>query len=488
MSTFKRSLGEPPFQELPEEAVEQLYRLVSDWQIISDLSQADLLLWLPNRYDGMSCAAHCRPATGPTVHLDDVIGLNLPATRLSLLEQVLLKGEIIENPVHRWTGMNTVSEVLVPVPFAGRNIGVLAIETNLAFQVGEIGGEGWFKAVSRTLWKMVAAGDFPFEVTPTTGKHGNPRVADGALMLDSEGVAEHCSPNGISAFKRLGFHNQLYGAKLSDSVLPLLEKGNVIDEDLSTVLWGRSSALAEIDVRGVDLTIRSLPLVEEGERIGALLLCRDVTEKRHREKELLSKDATIREVHHRVKNNLQTVSALLRLQARRSDNTVVQEALSQAERRISIIAMVHEALSHTVDETVSFDDTFRKLLALVATAASSDHFVETRFLGSFGTLGADAASALGLVLTELVTNAIEHGLEGRGGVVEVEAHRDDDNETLVVTVTDDGHGLAGNSVGSGLGTQIVQTLVKTELVGTVQWENREPPASGTIVRLTATKL
>ena len=72
--------------------------------------------------------------------------------------------------------------------------------------------------------------------------------------------------------------------------------------------------------------------------------------------------------------------------------------------------------------------------------------------------------------------------------VEVEAHRDDHNETLVVTVTDDGHGLTGNSVGSGLGTQIVQTLVKTELVGTVQWENREPPASGTIVRLTATKL
>lgn len=468
--------------------MEQLYRFVSDWQLLSDLSQADLLLWLPNRYNGMSCAAHCRPATGPTVHLDDVIGLNLPATRLPLLEQVLLKGEITENPVRRWTGMNTVSELLVPVPFEGRNLGVLAIETNLAFQVGEIGGEGWFKAVSRTLCKMVAAGEFPFEKTPTTGKHGNPRVADGALMLDDNGIVEYSSPNASSAFRRLGFSGQLYGVKLVESVMPLLEKGTAVDEELYTVLRGRSSSLAEIDVHGVDLTIRSIPLIEEGERLGALLLCRDVTEKRHREKELLTKDATIREVHHRVKNNLQTVSALLRLQARRSDNQVVRDALSQAERRISIIAMVHEALSHTVDESVPFDETFRKLLALVATAASSDHFVETRFVGSFGNLGADAASALGLVLTELVTNAIEHGLEGRGGSVEVEANRDYDSDTLVVTVTDDGHGLEGDSVGSGLGTQIVQTLVSTELVGTVRWERREPPATGTVVRLTATKL
>lgn len=486
MSTFNRELGEAPFKPLPEAAVEHLYRLVGDWQIISDLSQADLLLWLENRYDGFSCAAHCRPATGPTVHLDDVIGFSLPSTRQPLMEEALISGKIVENPVHRWTGMNTVSEILVPVPFQGKPVGVVAIETNLAFQVGEIGGEGWFKPVARQLREMMAIGEFPYETTPTVSNHGNPRVADGALLLDSEGRVEHASPNAISAFKRLGFSRPLHGEILAEVVTPLVATGSTVDETLAVVLMGRASWVTEVEVRGVSMTIRALPLKRDGKRTGALLLTRDVTEKRVREKQLLSKDATIREVHHRVKNNLQTVSAVLRLQARRSDNDTVKEALAEAERRISIIATVHESLSQTVDESVAFDETFGKLLALVATAASEDHFVETKFAGSFGTLGADAAAALGVVLSELVTNAIEHGLKGRSGTVTVNAKRSEDE--LVVTVTDDGIGTDQESIGGGLGTQIVKTLVSTELGGSVQWERRVAPDVGTVVHLVATRL
>ena len=69
------------------------------------------------------------------------------------------------------------------------------------------------------------------------------------------------------------------------------------------------------------LIVRSIPLRAPGEHIGALVLVRDVTDLRRRDRELVTKDATIREIHHRVKNNLQTVAALLRLQARRIDVT-----------------------------------------------------------------------------------------------------------------------------------------------------------------------
>ena len=65
------------------------------------------------------------------------------------------------------------------------------------------------------------------------------------------------------------------------------------------------------------MQLRTIPLIVDGVAAGALILLRDVTELRHRERELITKDATIREIHHRVKNNLQTVAALLRLQARR---------------------------------------------------------------------------------------------------------------------------------------------------------------------------
>lgn len=473
-----------PFLPVSVSCTEQLNRLVGDWQILSDLSQGDLLLWMPNRFGGFSCAAHCRPATGPTVHLDDVIGLELPSTRQALLEEVMHTGEIIENPVHRWTGMNTVSEVLVPIHFEGRSVGVLGVETNLAFHVGEIGGEGWFQGVAEQLRRMVADGLFPSEVTPSAGKRGNPRVADGAMLLDEFGVVQQASPNALSNIKRLGFKGALVGGVLAEAVTPLLEPGtgDTVDETLAVVLMGRASWLTEIEVRGVATTLRALPLIEDGHRVGALLLSRDVTDKRTREKQLLSKDATIREVHHRVKNNLQTVSALLRLQVRRSDNEVVKDALRQAERRISVISMVHEALSKTVDETVPFDQTFQKLLNLVATAATEENTVTTEFRGGFGDLGAGTSAALALVLTELVTNAVEHGLEERDGCVVVEAQRE--GEVLHISVMDDGVGLGSGRVGQGLGTQIVQTLVNTELGGTVEWLPRPDGVSGTVVKLT----
>ena len=87
---------------------------------------------------------------------------------------------------------------------------------------------------------------------------------------------------------------------------------------------------------------RSVP---RGETLGALVLMQDVTELRRRDRQILSKDATIREIHHRVKNNLQTVAALLRLQARRVAVPEARTALEESMRRVSSIALVHETLS-----------------------------------------------------------------------------------------------------------------------------------------------
>jgi two-component sensor histidine kinase len=101
-------------------------------------------------------------------------------------------------------------------------------------------------------------------------------------------------------------------------------------------------------------------------------------------------------------------------------------------------------------------------------------------------LKAEDATALAMVVTELVHNAIEHGLARTGGVVSVRAERsgDEDDELLTVTVTDDGTGLPEgfDPANSGLGTQIVTSLVQ-DLRGRITWENVEP--HGTTVRFVA---
>jgi len=222
-------------------------------------------------------------------------------------------------------------------------------------------------------------------------------------------------------------------------------------------------------------------LKKSGERFGAIVLTRDVTQVRLREKEMITKDATIREIHHRVKNNLQTVASLLRIQTRRTHSDVVKEALSQAMRRVAAIAVVHDTLSEGLSQNVDFDVVLERVLMLVAEVASAGAtVVKPTTSGSVGILPSEYATPLALVLTELVTNAVEHGLRGKpGGKVDIDSRRSED--ALIISVTDNGGGLHDGKVGDGLGTQIVRTLVNGELGGSIAWNDH--PTGGTEVRI-----
>jgi two-component sensor histidine kinase len=219
---------------------------------------------------------------------------------------------------------------------------------------------------------------------------------------------------------------------------------------------------------------------------GALILLRDVTELRHRERELITKDATIREIHHRVKNNLQTVAALLRLQARRMRVPEASSALQEAVRRVGSIALVHETLSRASSEVVEFDDVARRIATMAGELSAPRARVTPVLAGQFGALSAQVATPLSLVLTELLHNAIQHGLAKPGGraagTLELTAHRSDDR--LLVTVADNGAGFPDDfdiESATSLGLQIVRTLVVGELGGTLHISAR--PGGGTAVRL-----
>ena len=148
---------------------------------------------------------------------------------------------------------------------------------------------------------------------------------------------------------------------------------------------------------------------------GAAVLIRDVTEVKRRDRALLSKDATIREIHHRVKNNLQTVAALLRLQARRTNNAEGREALIESVRRVSSIALVHDALSMSVDEEVNLDEVVDRIVPIMNDVATVDTPIRIVRVGDLGVLDADRATAMVMVITELVQNAIEHAYDSTTG-------------------------------------------------------------------------
>jgi two-component system, sensor histidine kinase PdtaS len=466
--------------ELDQADLEWLHLLVGDWQMLSDLSFADLVLWVPRKgRSGWVAAAHCRPSTGVTVYYDDIVGTLVDGGRRPSLERAYELGRICRERDPEWQDDVPVREETVPVLRAGQPIAVVARHTNLSSARTPSRLELTYLQCADDLTRMISSGEFPLAGAPSGPRRGAPRVGDGLIRMDKEGTVSYASPNAVSALHRLGHFGDIVDRTLSEIITPLLDQPGTVDESLPLVLTGRAPWRSHIESRAAALSLRTIPLTVDGERTGALLLLREISELRRRERELLTKDATIREVHHRVKNNLQTVAALLRLQARRIDSVEGRLALQEAMRRVATIALVHETLSEGLGETVDFDNVVGRTLSLAVELAAPSSSVKIRREGRFGEMRAENATPLALVLTELVTNAVEHGLRERGGTVSVTAQRR--GAQLRASIADDGAGLPEgfNAAGSGLGTQIVQALVSGEMRGHITWADR--PTGGTEV-------
>ncbi|HEX7143794.1 MAG TPA: GAF domain-containing protein, partial [Gaiellaceae bacterium] len=168
------------------------------------------------------------------------------------------------------------------------------------------------------------------------------------------------------------------------------------------------------------------------------------------------------EIHHRVKNNLQTVASLLRLQARATD-TDPRKALEDSVHRILAIAAVHEVLTEQREEVVELRELLERLRAMLVQGLAGGKEVQAD-LESVSIAG-NRATALALVFSELLQNALEHG----GNSVQIElAQR---NGEVVLSIADNGSGIEAEATGTGL--SIVQALVRDELQGRLNLHSEE---------------
>ncbi|WP_298251568.1 sensor histidine kinase [uncultured Arthrobacter sp.] len=465
---------------------EWLHLLVGDWQMVADLAFADLALWFPLDDGGYVSLAHARPSTTHTVFHTDFVGERIRADLQPLVDAAWASQKIGRAADTGPTTAAAMRVEAVPMVRNGRTLAVVTTHRDLSTSRMPSRLEMTYRQCADDLLRMGTLGLWPDFATPTGARRGAPRVGDGLIRLDVDGIVQYASPNGVSAFRRLGDVETLEGRTLAEITTALLKDRRLVDETLPLVVTGRMPWRTEIGSHGVSLSLRAIPLRDEKERFGALVLCRDVSELRRRELELVSKDATIREIHHRVKNNLQTVAALLRMQSRRMVSEEGRLGLDQAMRRVSTIALVHETLSQGLAQRVDFDELIGRQFLLSAEVASPTQTVRTERSGDFGELPSDLATPLALVINELVTNAVEHGLAGRAGTVWLIADRRTESggqEILRVTISDDGIGLPPQGHAEGLGLQIVRTLVTSELDGTITWSNRTGGGTTVVLEL-----
>jgi two-component system, sensor histidine kinase PdtaS len=455
-------------------------RLVATWQTLADLCFSDLLLLAPvSEPDGQRFVVlgHVRPTTGQTLYPADLVGAVIDEHERAVVGRAWREGQPVGGDTVVLGGRERAHVQCIPVRWRGELIGVVTRESAMTSgrRPGEL--EHHYLDVFERFARMIAAGSFPFEPDEVEVEEA-PRVADGVIVLDESLRIRFASPNAVTSLHRMGIYSYAEGLQLSElgfdpGAAEAAAEQHVPSSD-------------EVERGDTSILLRAIPLLD-GERVsGVLLLIRDVTDLRHRDRILVSKDATIREIHHRVKNNLQTIAALLQLQGRRVQSQEAREAIEESERRIRAIAIVHETLSRDVGEVVRFRDIVDPLVRVVEETVSTPE-LHVRFVveGEAGDLSGELATPLAVVLNELMQNAVDHAFpasdgELREGRVRVVLSRDHDE--LVVDVIDDGVGLPSNFTldsSSGLGLSIVHTLVTSELGGTIEMH----AVGGTQVRL-----
>ena len=485
MSTLSQLISD---YGVPNKAnIEWLTRLQSEWQLVADLLFADLVLWVPTKEGSFVAAGHARPSSAATVFYRDISGETIRKEWIGTVKQAFETGQIVEQkssdtvaglptrfsaiPVRKEN--SDASEVSEPIAVITRHTNLSESRTPNKIQLNYV-------SCGNELLTMITEGTFPDYSSPTGRRRGAPRANDGLLRLDVDGNVSFASPNGLSAFSRLGIEGEIEGKSLAEVATKIVKEQSTVDESLPLVLTGKAPWRADLESTDVTLSVRAIPLMKSGARTGAIVLCREITELRRQEQQLLTKDATIREIHHRVKNNLQTVASLMRIQMRRTTSDEAKEALDQAIRRVSAIALVHNTLAEGFSDEVNFDEVFESSMRLVGELATdSSREIKLRIDGKFGQLDSELATPLAVALTEVVTNAASHGLGEHGGSILITPRQT--AKQLTIEVEDNGMGFEKGAIGSGLGTQIIKTLIEGELRGKISWFS--PKDGGTKVAI-----
>ncbi len=197
---------------------------------------------------------------------------------------------------------------------------------------------------------------------------------------------------------------------------------------------------------------------------------------------LVTNAAVVREMHHRIKNNLQTVAMLMQLQIPDAPRLDTRQVLETNIHRINSIATVHEVLSERGFRLVDVKDVLQRIVRETAETMTFPHQTITlTVLGEPVQLPSRAATALTLVVNELVQNALEHAFAGKSsGYIEISLGRS--AEELIVLVRDDGIGLPVEHK-SGLGLEIAETLVKEDLNGRLKFNRSASGGTEITVRM-----
>lgn len=285
-------------------------------------------------------------------------------------------------------------------------------------------------------------------------------LSNGIFILDKDGKIKYANKNAITLYK-----NHFGAEPLGNDFAMLVPERYSLSSFLA-----HFKGTQELSLNNKWYCFQTYPLITQGELSGCAVSVQDITDLRKKERELNAKSIIIREIHHRVKNNLQNIAALLRLQMRRSREEYVKREFAACINRIMAIALVHDVSAYSTWESIDLIELTERILSgIMEQAVMPGHGIETRVEGEHVRLPGRQSVSLALVINELVSNAVKHGVgpQNKGRII---VSIKEEKESIILTVSDNGPHLPEDfdfrsATRNRLGLQIVDSLVREQLGG-----------------------
>ncbi len=435
---------------LTNDEIAIIHDVARNLQMISDLAQANVFIDCPTK-DGKHAivVAEASPQTGPSLYNKSVVGL----FAYDSYEPAVIRTHRTGKPTIRNRAITqegkSVKQSVVPIKTQkGKTIGSLIMEQDITTQLEhENQIEKLYQTteqLSKTLIGITEQESFISDM-----------IQEALFLLDENERIIYTNSNGINLMMEMGNVGDYMGT-------PIINHFNFLkDIDLQK----DDVTFEEINAGRKTFVIKGISLRKNNGAGGILLLIRDLTELREKERQLMVKSTVIKEIHHRVKNNLQTVASLLRLQMRRGVPPEVRALFEESLHRILSIATVHEVLSNTGLDEVEIFQMIKKIgNMLVQSSGWPEKEIRILFEGEAISLKSDRAVSLALIVNELIQNSIEHAFTNRNnGLIKVSIANECGKISL--QIIDDGVGIPVQHTEESLGLQIVKTLTEHDLSG-----------------------
>lgn len=447
--------------DLSDSDIEVIEGIAKVLPIIAALVQADVFIdCLTRDPNAAVVVAEAKPSNVVSLYNQSVVGElalreNEPAALRTLqigIDTRDLKAVTQENRI--------VKQSVVPIKNdLDKVIGVLIMEQDVTNDVNESNHVDILSETAEQLSQtLMNLRDWDSEDTITY--HSN----DAIIMFNEKGIATYANPVAEVLYKKLGYKDNLIGMKFDNLALNGLAFQKFVNENNFSVF--------EIDVGKLSLEVKYAITRRKGKAEGMIMLIKDITEMKEKEKELILKSVAIREIHHRVKNNLQTIASLLRLQSRRIEDEEAKGMFNNSISRIISIAVTHEILAQNGIDDVELITIIKKIGdSTTKYCLPSNKKINMKVTGDSFSVNSDKAASIALVVNEILQNALDHAFYKRtDGYIEVVIQKGIMYSNI--SIIDDGVGFDVKNINKeSLGLNIVKGIVKDNLNGNFKIES-----------------